>query len=423
MRVTVLARAPRWACGLLSLALFASGASAAEDAATDLSQAVRAAWSNHPAAEATEKTLAAAQARAHAASQPLYNPELEFAVDDEADERTSTAGVALTLDWAGKRRARAALGDAEYTLAEAEAAQRRTAFALQWLQAWAERSSTLERVELGQQRLDLVARFADLAERQLKAGDISTLERDLALLARDEAQAEQATLLSEAASAQESFVAVGGRPETTPAPADSVPPPPAADIALELGAVPEARVAVAMARSAERRITVAERDRKPDPTISLRGGRIDLGPVSDNVLGVAVSVPLFVRNTYRAEVTAARADADAQSAEQRRVELELRARAERALRTHDAVRNAWATWSRSPGTDVAKRADLLERLWRAGELSTADYLIQLKQSLDTALAGADLRGRLWRSYVDALYATGRLDAWVGFDAPNAEVNP
>jgi hypothetical protein len=147
------------------------------------------------------------------------------------------------------------------------------------------------------------------------------------------------------------------------------------------------------------------------------------GPTSDNVLGVALSVPLFVRNTYRAEVVAAQADADAAEAEQRRVELELQARAERTTRTYEAVRAAWEQWSKSTGTDVDKRADLLERLWRAGEISTADYLIQLKQSLDTALAGADLHGRLWRSYIDALYATGRLDAWVGFDAPNEEGHP
>jgi cobalt-zinc-cadmium efflux system outer membrane protein len=141
------------------------------------------------------------------------------------------------------------------------------------------------------------------------------------------------------------------------------------------------------------------------------------------VVGIAVSVPLFVRNTLSAELAAARADASAATAEQRRAELELRARAERTSATFTAVRDAWTRWSQSPGTDVTTRADLLERLWRAGEISTADYLIQLKQSLDTALAGADLRGRLWRSYVDALYSTGQLDTWVGFDRPVSEVTP
>ena len=416
----VVARACGLACGWLLASSIVVAAPPSTALESELAQAVREAWSAHPAEEATERTLAAAQARATASGRPLYNPELEVAVDDEGDERTTAAGLAWTMDVSGKRRARAALGQANLTLSEAEAAQRRTQFVLSWLQAWADRLAAAERVRVGAQRLTLVERFADLAERQRAVGDISSLERDLALLARDEAQAEQASLLSEAATADEAFRAVGGI-ATEALVAPDVPP----TLPLEsvrLDTVADARVAAASAAATSSQIAVSQRDRRPDPTLRLTTGRIDLGPTSDNVLGVAVSVPLFVRNTYRAEVVAAQADADAALAEQRRVELEVEARAERAQRTYAAVRDAWTRWSQSPGTDVDKRADLLERLWRAGELSTADYLIQLKQSLDTALAGAELQGRLWRSYVDALYATGQLDAWAGFPTLS-EVTP
>ena len=426
MPCRLFARARRAACGVL----LAGGLSVAHatpstsPAPLPLADAVRAAWARHPAADVTEQTLAAARARADAAARPLYNPELELDIEDEGEDRTSMAGLSWTLDWSGKRRARTEAGLAEFTLAEAEAAQRRSGFALQWLQAWSEYLAATQRVRLGEQRIALVQRFADLAERQLNVGDISTLERDLALLARDEAQAEQATLLSEAASAEESLRALGVEGDLDLAPLPTEPPPLWDDAQpVTIGATPEARVAVAMAASAERRITVADRDRRADPTVSLRAGRLDLGPTSDNVIGVSVSLPLFVRNNFRAEVAAARADAGVAEAEQRRIELELRARAERTTRTYTSVRSAWSQWTKSPGTNVDKRADLLERLWRAGEISTSDYLIQLQQSLDTALAGADLQGRLWRSYVDALYATGRLDAWVGFDRPVSEVTP
>jgi cobalt-zinc-cadmium efflux system outer membrane protein len=153
----------------------------------------------------------------------LYNPELEFEVEDEGSDRTATAGVGLTFDVSGKRRARSALGAAELTLAEAEAAMRRTQFAQRWLQAWAERLAANERVRLGEQRVVLVQRFADLAQRQLDVGDISTLERDLALLARDEAQAQQATFISEAATAEENFFAVGGSSSETARAAEAPP--------------------------------------------------------------------------------------------------------------------------------------------------------------------------------------------------------
>lgn len=391
-----------------------------------LRSAVREAWSRHPAAEATEQTLAAAEARAVASSRPLYNPDLELAYDDEGPEQTATAGMALTLDLSGKRRARTDAGQADLVLAEAVAALRRSGFAQQWLQAWTEHGIARERVRIGEERLALMQRFADLAERQLTVGDVSSLERDLALLARDEAQAEQATLLADAASATEAYRAVGGDPSLrTDIAALGVPAAWTTDPSWHVAAAPEGRIAAATAASAAKRIAIAERDRRPDPTVSLYGGRKDLGTGSETegVVGLSVSVPLFVRNNLSAELAAARADASAATAEQRRAELELRARAERTAGTFTAVREAWTRWSQSSGTDVTTRADLLERLWRAGEISTADYLIQLKQSLDTALAGADLRGRLWRSYVDALYSTGQLDAWVGFDRPVSEVTP
>jgi cobalt-zinc-cadmium efflux system outer membrane protein len=389
-----------------------------------LRSALREAWSRHPAAEATEQTLAAAEARAVASSRPLYNPDLEFAYDDEGPEETATAGVALTLDLSGKRRARTEAGQADLVVAEAEAALRRSEFAQRWLQAWTEHGIAQERVRIGEERLALMQRFADLAERQLTVGDISSLERDLALLARDEAQAEQATLLADAASAAEAYRSVGGNPLGAADIAQlGVPAVWMTDPSWQIAAAPEGRIAAATAASSATRIAIAERDRRPDPTVSLYGGRKDIGSVSEDVIGVAVSVPLLVRNRFSAELAAAKADSAAANAELRRVELELRARADRSIGSYGAVRDAWTRWSQSPGTDVAARADLLERLWRAGEVSTADYLIQLKQTLDTALAGADLRGRLWRSYVDALYSTGQLDTWVGFDRPVSEVTP
>ena len=424
------ARAPAVACAAALIAVFATNtvvsapSSPSDSSLAALRGAVREAWARHPAAEATEQALAAAEARAVASSRPLYNPDLELAYDDEGPEQTATAGMALTLDLSGKRRARTDAGQADLVVAEAEAALRRSGFAQRWLQAWTEHGVARERVRIGEERLALMQRFADLAERQLTVGDISSLERDLALLARDEAQAEQATLLADAAAATEAFRAVGGDlSRGTDIAALGVPAVWTTDPSWQVAAAPEGRIAAATAASSTARIAIAERDRRPDPTISLYGGRKDIGTVSEDVIGVAVSVPLFVRNRFSAELAAAKADSSAAGAELRRVELELRARAERNISSYGAVRDAWTRWSQSKGTAVAARADLLERLWRAGEVSTADYLIQLKQTLDTALAGADLRGRLWRIYVDTLYSTGQLDTWVGFDRPVSEVTP
>jgi len=386
-----------------------------------LRDAVAAAWRAHPIARSTEATLAAARARADAAGRPLYNPELEFSADDEGADRTTTAGVSLALDLSGKRRARRDAAAAQLDVAVAEARLSRRDFVAAWLVGWADWQSASRRVEQGEQRLALISRFADLADKQLGVGDISSLERDLARLARDESEAEQAALLAEAAEAEEAFRNVGGQPDavvSAPEWSQALPgvtPPPTTWEGL-----PEWQIAQAQSEGASRLVTVAQRNRIPDPTVALTGGRIDFGPASENVVGVSLSVPLFVRNPYRAEVVAALADADVAAAQADITGAQLASRAQRTAASYAAVRRAFARWSQSTGTDVDKRAELLERLWRAGELSTADYLLQLKQTLDTTLAGAALEGQLWRRATDYLAATGQLEAWLGMDDATGE---
>ena len=381
-------------------------------------EALRSAWQHHPSYRATEAQLAAARARLDAAGQPLYNPEVELASDDEGPDRTTTAGLSLTLDLSGKRRVRRDAASARVDQATAEARLHRRDFAKQWFTGWAELQTTNARVRTGERRLTLMTRFVDLAQKQFSADDISGLERDLALLARDEAQAEQSQLIAELAEAQARFRAVGGSPELVAnlaMPTGTLSPVTVADSGIEQ--MPDWLVAEAAAMAAEREVTVARRNRIADPTLGAYGGRkrFDMGGPSDNVIGVSIRVPLFVRNSYRAEVVAAQADADVAVADRDRVRIELEADRQRAIDTYAATQSSWTRWQASRGTDVERRTTLLERLWREGELSTSDYLQQLKQTLDTQLAGAELEARLWRSYADYLAATGQLERWAGLE--------
>ena len=415
----------------LCLLVFASHSYAAESVASastapaPLKQALQSAWRNHPNSRITEALLSAARARADAASRPLYNPELEFISDKEGTDRTGTAGLRMAIDISGKRRARRDAGAAKLQFEEAQAQLRRRDFAANWLISRASLQGAQQAVKVGNQRLDLMIRFADLAEKQFKVGDISSLERDLAFLARDEAQTEQATLLANLAELEESFRNAGGVPDqiSTKLMSASYLPSINTDNAMKVEALPEWQLASANALTAQRLITVARKDRIADPTFGFYGGRIDYGNVTDNVVGISLSIPLHVRNNYRAEVVAAQADSDAASTDVERVSIELQSRATRATATYAAMQKASQLWRSSKGTGVERRSELLEKLWRAGELSTADYLLQLKQTLDTALAGAELEGRLWRSSTEYLSATGQLESWLGLDnAYNGEIS-
>jgi len=403
------------AAGLLSGAAVAAQASDAIAPAA-LRQAFQAAWQRHPSYRATQAQLTAAQARLDAAGQPLYNPEFELVADDEGPDRTATAGLNLTLDVNGKRRVRRDAASARVDQAIAEARLRRRDFARQWFASWAQLRTAEKRLATGERRLALVNRFANLAGKQFAAGDVSGLERDLALLARDEAQAEQSQLIVERAEAEARFRAVEGNPDRLAdlaLPTDTLPSAIAATANIE--PPPELQAARMAAVAAEREVTVAQRNRLADPTVGVHGGRIDYGGLRDNVFGVSISIPLLVRNSYRAEVAAAQADADVATAEAERVRIELGADQRRAIESYAASQAAWSQWEASRGTDLQHRSDLLERLWREGELSTSDYLQQLKQTLDTALAGTELEARVWRTYTDYLAATGQLERWAGLE--------
>ncbi|SFN62164.1 TolC family protein [Dokdonella immobilis] len=412
------------AMGLALASTFALPARSEQTPATlapaALRTAVVAAWREHPSFRYGEASLRAAQATSEAASQPIYNPELELSSADEGVERTTTAGLSLRLDIGGKRSARRDAARARFAEAAADAALLRRDFAKQWLGAWAEYEAAQERVEIGEHRMALVARFADVAQRLYAASDISGLERDLASLASDEARAAQAQLLADRADAAARFRAVGGEVADMAGVkiAASALPEPVDDDRTDR--LPDWTLARARTDAAAREVAVARRERIADPSITAYAGRkrYAIGGPDDRVFGVTVSVPLFVRNSYRAEVVAAQAHADALAADQARTQIALEAESRRATESYAAARVAWKTWSSSPGTDVDRRSELLEKLWRAGEISATDYLLQLRQTLDTQLAGADLQARLWRSAVDYLAANGRLQHWIGLeDAP------
>jgi cobalt-zinc-cadmium efflux system outer membrane protein len=362
--------------------------------------------------QAARADLDAAQARARAAAQPLYNPSLSLDAEN-ADANRRTAGISLPLDLSGKRRARASQGEADLLAAEAGYNLLRRDVATRWLKAWSTAALAARQSELGQRRLALMLRFDDLAAQRLKVGDISSPERDLAGLALGEAQVQQATLAGNEAAARAALLAISGDQLTALPPLPKGMSPAAGSVTpLPVDELPELRQARAQQASAEAGVQVARRARIPDPTLSLTGGQVRSGPRTDQVIGVSVSIPLPVLNTGRAEVDAARAEADAAAAGVRSRQFVLRAGLQEAQARYAALRGATEAFRSGRAAAFEDRTALLEKLWRAGEISTSDYLVQLKQSLDTALSGQELESQTWQTWFDYLTAAGRLTDWL-----------
>lgn len=374
--------------------------------------AVHAVWANASEVRAAQADLDAARARGDAATQPFYNPELSLEVEN-ADVNRRAVGISLPLDVSGKRRARAQRGAAESEAAEATFALQRRDVAARWLKAWSGAALAARQEVMGQRRMQLMQRFDELAAQRLKVGDVSSPERDLAGLALGEAQAQQAALRGNAAAAGASLRAIGGMPALAmPELPRDLPPAVDATHARVLDELPELAQARAEVDAAEAGVSVARRARVPDPSIGLTTGEVRVGHVRDRIIGINVSVPLPVLNTGGAEVAAARADAHAASARVAAQRQVLAAQREEARARYAALREAAAAFRTGRTGAFEERTALLEKLWRAGEISTSDYLVQLKQSLDVALSGLELESQAWQAWFDHLAAAGRLGDWL-----------
>ncbi|HEY9132977.1 MAG TPA: TolC family protein, partial [Dyella sp.] len=338
---------------------------------------------------------------------------------ENADVDRRTASLSLPLDLSGKRSARTARSVAEFEVSDADYTLVRREVAARWLKAWTAAELSARQREWGMRRVVLMQRFDALAADRLKLGDINSPERDLAGLALGEAQIQQASLAGNEAAARAALLALTGGDTPTAVVLPQRLPEPQGISPRAIEDLPELRKARAEQDAAEAGIQIAQRARRPDPTIALTGGRVRSGPISDRVIGLSVSIPLPVLNTGRAEIDAARAQAEAAAAGTRTRALSMRARLLEARARYVALYDAESAFRAGRSAAFDERAALLEKLWRAGEIGTSDYLVQLKQSLDTALSGLELQAQAWQAWFDYLQAAGRLTDWIDGDSKDS----
>ena len=396
-----------WLSGWLLFAL-ATGPATAESSPA-LRTLVESFLAEHPAAQAAQADLERAEAEARALGQALYNPELEFEYEDATDI-TKSVGISQTFDWNGKRRVRDRASGESLRAASAALAAARQELLAELLEKLSSVKVTAEATRLSKQRVVLLKEFVTLAERRYAAGDVGQSGVDLAHLALSEASMQSATLLSDAAEAESRLAAL------VQSPASGWPALPA--LPRDLSAVehktlleqhPVLRRAAAEAAAAKANVSIAQRDSRPDPTLGLHGGQED----DDTLVRLTVSIPLFVRNTYRAEVDAANADAlraeQVYRNKQRRARGELQAAANRYRSTRSALYN----WENSGQHRLKGRIALLKQLWQAGEIGTTEYLVQLQQTLDTQVSAAALRAAVWDAWIRWLSSSGQIEYWLG----------
>ena len=379
--------------------------------------------SAHTDVQAARASAAAAEAASDGAAQPLFNPELEIS-SERTDISTNTVGVTQTLDWHDKGAARARVAELELVTARADARLAEYDTAAATLLALARFHSARETAVLRDEQAQLLQRVAELADQRLSAGDIGQAETDFIHVGAE--QAANAAVDAQAALVEaQAALSVATQSQRTEWPM----PPPAFQVddlpvraelaALEqpelspaalamLDTLPRVASARARADASEALVRVAAKERRADPTLGLTLGRED----EENLVGVSISIPLYVRNTYAAVERRAHAEAAAVQAE-----LERARKAARIewLQAASRFRLAATTWQRSHDAKhrtVSEQLDTLERQWRAGDLTTSDYWQQSGEYLGAQIAAIDIRARAWEAWIQWLAASGKLAQWL-----------
>lgn len=360
----------------------------------------------------------AARAQARGQAQPLYNPEIELEYED-GFETSKAVGLSQTLDFNGKRRARAAVATAEVVAAEARFAITRKTLLANLLIALSDYQARQDAVRIAEQRVRLDEEFLALAERRNRAGDLPQSDLLTARLTLAEARAAASTANIEFSQVEERLIAVVGGVMPPPPPLSDSPPQqrPSIDV-VNVEALPELQSAQANTEAARSFVGVAKRNRIPDPTIGVKVGeeRSALDPFgqreSSTLFGVRLSIPLPIRNTFSAEVDVAGADLIAAEQSYRDLRRRVEARLAASLRRYETALSAWQAWTAQGAAPLEEQRALLQRLWNAGEIDAVDYIIQLNQTFATESAGVELRGRLWATWFDWLDASASIGEWM-----------
>lgn len=372
----------------------------------------------HPDISAAREQLLGSRATADATDQPLYNPELYSEVERGGEENNFRVGVQQTIDWWDRKGARK--DQAVFIRQAAEAQYRqlamdRTAEVLEALIEWdaANRAATIATAQK-----DHFQTLLELARKRQSAGDIGTIDAELTFLFLSQQLAELAEL-------EVAALTAGSRlrellPEWTPElggiSKDEWPTPPGSLSEEDLLAHPAVATARANWQALKEEAEVTRRAAKAEPTLGINGGR-DGG---ENVVALTFAIPLNVRNDFSAETRVASRAALEAEARYRSALRKQRFELEAALAAWQRFQQQYGRWQTVAQSHVESGPEMLERQWRSGDLSTADYLQTLNQRAESLLAGIALEKQTQLALTQVLLTSGQLIA--ATVPPSAQTN-
>ncbi len=407
---------------VLNMCVFAVW-SAAEDAIfkddrarlTALSELIFDLENNHPQFKLNQAQMVAAKARTKAASQPLYNPEIAMDAErigwngNQVD--TMTLGLNQTLDWHDKRRAKTDIARAEQEAKAYYYADLEQQWMARFFLALAEYQGQQAILQAQKSRLKLLDKLMIQADRLYQAGDISKLDLEQLRLTQSQTQLIYDQTITEVTIAQQNLVNISGDTQRNwPLLPMGLPVIEPSQINFDqiMLDLPTYQSALAMIAVAESKMRLRSLEQKADPTLGFRVG----GEESDFIVGVTFSMPLNIRNNFQAEVDEAAANIRATSRLSETTTHQIRTRLKSTANAYQLRYKAWQTWQDNTRSSLQKQGGLLFSLWQAGELSTADYLLQLNQVKTAEMNNIELKAALWQAWFSWLAESNQFALWL-----------
>lgn len=360
----------------------------------------------HPDVVAARERWLSSNASAEAVEQPIYNPELSSELERNGEDDNYRVGVQQTVDWWDRRAARRQQAVYLRTSAKALYWQQvldKTAEALAALIEWQAANRAAAIAQAQQQQLNALLK---LVEKRQKAGDLGSIDAELTFLSLSQQLAQVAEV---EANLQKAEITVREllptwTPELGGIPEDFWPSAPGSITEQDLLKHPAVAGARARWQSLKEEAEVTRRAAKAEPTFGINAGRDG----DENVVGLTFSIPLNVRNNFSAETRAANRKALEAEARFQGIYRKQRFDWKASLAAWQRFELQYRRWQTLVQGRIDKSADLLERQWRSGDLSTTDYLLALNQRAESLRSGIELEKQTRLALTNVLQQSGHL---------------
>ncbi len=342
-----------------------------------------------------------------AADQPLYNPELEFSYEDKTEPAYQIT-LSQTIDLFDKRETLSQRALITEQINNLDTQLKKTQLLEQAVVAVLESRRADALHDLSETQLKISERLIQLTQQRVHAGDANQIDLQLVRLAHAEALEAQNTARRNTLESQaNTALLLGTFKIELPTSFDYNPNLPPDLITLSEQSLPS-QIALLETQKSQLGVVKTAKESRAEPTIGLGFGEDG----DDNVVALTLSIPLNVRNTYRAEIDAAKV----------RTEASDRAFQLAQQQSHNALKRSWATltqqreiqqlFAQAQQQSMQRLNQQLEKLWRLGELDTTQYLQNLQQSNSALKAQINLNTETDLALINWLSLSNQLQSWL-----------